>query len=131
MKNIKLGLIIAACILLVAACTSTSTVFNVSNAPVETASRQKASLDEVGKAITRAGVALGWEMKTVKPGNIVGTLKPRTHIAVVDITYDTKTYSITYKDSTNLKYNGEKIHKNYNSWIKNLDQGIHAQLSAL
>ena len=130
MKNIKLGLIIAVGILLVAAC-APAPVLNVSNAPVETASRQKASLDEVGKAITRAGVALHWEMKTVKPGNIVGTLKWNVHLAVVDITYDTKTYSITYKDSTNLKYNGETIHKNYNRSIKNLDRDIRAQLSAL
>jgi PBP1b-binding outer membrane lipoprotein LpoB len=130
MKNIKLGLIIAAGIMLVAAC-APAPVLNISKAPVQTVSGQKASLDEVGKAITRAGVALGWEMKTVKPGNIIGTLKLRNHLAVVDITYDTQTYSITYKDSTNLKYNGETIHKNYNSWIKNLDQGIRTQLSAL
>ena len=130
MKNIKLGLIIAAGILLVAAC-APAPVLNISKAPVQTVSGHKASLDEVGNAITRAGVALGWQMQTVKPGNIVGTLNLRGHTAVVDITYDTKTYSITYKDSTNLKYNGEKIHKNYNSWIQNLDRDIRAQLSTL
>jgi len=130
MKNIKLGLIIAACILLVAAC-APAPVLNISNAPVQTGSGQKASLDAVGKAIIRAGVTLGWQMKTVKPGNIVGTLNLRGHTAVVDVTYDTQTYNITYKDSTNLKYNGERIHKNYNGWIQNLDRDIRAQLSTL
>lgn len=129
MKNIKLGLIIAAGILLLAACSAT--VFNVSNAPVQTGSGQKASLDEVGKAITRAGASLGWQMKTVKSGNIVGTLMLRGHTAVVDVTYDTQTYNITYKDSVKLGYNGERIHKNYNGWIMNLDRDIRAQLSTL
>jgi uncharacterized lipoprotein YmbA len=129
MKNIKLGLIMAAGILLVTACASP--VLNVSNATVQTGNGHKAPLDEVGKAITRAGVALGWQMKTEKPGSIVGTLNLRSHIAVVNITYDTERYSITYKDSVNLKYDGQKIHPNYNGWIQNLDRNIRAQISAL
>lgn len=129
MKTIKLGLIIAAGVLLIAACATP--VLNVSNTPVQTGSGHKASLDDVGKAITRAGVALGWQMKTAKPGNIVGTLNLRGHTAVVDVTYDTQTYNITYKDSVNLKYDGKNIHPNYNGWIQNLDRGIRAQISAL
>ena len=129
MRNIKLGLIIAAGVLLIAACATP--VLNVTDVPVQTNSGQKASLDDVGKAITRAGVALGWQMKTVKPGNIVATLNLRGHTAVVDVTYDTQTYNITYKDSVNLKYDGKNIHPNYNGWIQNLDRGIRAQISAL
>ena len=49
---------------------------------------------------------------------------------VVDVKYDTKNYSITYKDSSNLDYTGDSIHKNYNGWIQNLNRGINAQLSA-
>ena len=113
----------------IAACATP--VLNVTDVPVQTNSGQKASLDDVGKAITRAGVALGWQMKTVKPGNIVATLNLRGHTAVVDVTYDTQTYNITYKDSVNLKYDGKNIHPNYNGWIQNLDRGIRAQISAL
>ncbi|MGH8744379.1 MAG: hypothetical protein ACREUY_08895, partial [Burkholderiales bacterium] len=97
----------------------------------QTVSGQKISLDEVGKAITRAGVALSWQMKTVKPGNIVATLNLRGHTAVVDVTYNTQSYSINYKDSVNLKYDGKNIHPNYNGWIQNLDKGIRAQISAI
>ena len=131
MKNIKLGLIIAASILLVAACRGTAPILNVSNAPVQTGSGQKLSLDAVGKVITSAGVTLGWQMKTVKPGTIVGTLNLRNHTAVVEVTYNTENYSINYKDSENLKYNGTNIHPNYNGWIRNLDSGIRAQLKTL
>ena len=57
-----------------------------------------------------------------------GTLNLRSHTAIVDITYDTRTYSIKYKDSTNLGYDGRNIHSNYNGWIENLDKGIQTQL---
>lgn len=65
------------------------------------------------------------------PGHIVGTLRLRSHQAVVDILYYTEIYSITYLDSLNLKYDGKSIHKNYNSWIQNLSNGIHAQISSI
>jgi hypothetical protein len=104
-------------------------IYNVSAAPV--VANKAVSMDDVQKAIVRAGVGLGWQMKPVEPGLIVGTLNLRTHMAMVNIKYDTKTYNITYKDSSNLDYTGDNIHKNYNGWIQNLDSGIRAQLSNL
>ena len=111
-------------------CRGSVPVYNVTDAPVA-ASKPNPSLDEVGKAIQRAGVQLGWEMKEMKPGYIVGTLNIRKHLAVVDVNYSTRSYSITYKDSTELQYDGKSIHQNYNGWVQNLDKGIRAQLSAL
>ena len=60
-------------------------------------------------------------------------MRLRTHVAIVDVTYDTSTYSIQYVDSTNLNYNESKgtIHKNYNGWIQNLENAIQRELSAL
>jgi len=52
-------------------------------------------------------------------------------MAQVDIKYSTIAYSITYKDSSNLKYDGTKIHSNYNGWIQNLDKAIKIQLSTM
>lgn len=88
-------------------------------------------MDEVGKAILRAGGTLGWQMKQVEPGYILGTLKLRSHVAVVDVRYTTQNYSIKYKDSTNLNYDGTNIHSNYNGWISNLDRAIKTQLANL
>lgn len=105
-------------------------VYNVSGSPVN-ANSGKASLDDIGKAIKTAGINLGWQMRDVKPGHIVGTLNLRSHQAVVDVTYNTKSYDIAYKDSSNLNYNGSTIHKNYNSWVQNLDRNIQAQLSGI
>ena len=47
----------------------------------------------------RAGSQLGWQMQPTGPGRISGRLALRTHLAVVDIEHDTKSYSIKYRDS--------------------------------
>jgi len=109
----------------------TSIVKNVENAPVSLQAGQTPSMQEVEKAIITAGAGLGWRIKSMSPGNLVGTLALRDHIAVVDIKVDTEKYSITYKDSTNLKYDGTNIHSNYNGWVQNLEKSINAQLAAL
>jgi hypothetical protein len=101
-------------------------IYEVTSAPVTPAA---ASAADVQKAITRAGVRLGWTMNPVSPGKMQGTLVLRTHRAVVDITYDAKSYSIKYKDSTGLNYDGSNIHRNYNGWVQNLDKGIRAELT--
>lgn len=115
----------------VAGCRGGGEIYNVKDAPVITASGKTPSLEEMQKAILTAGVGLNWSMAVVKPGHIVGTLNVRSHQAVVDIVYNSKTYSITYKDSTNLKYDAEKktIHENYRSWIQHLDNNIRNRMT--
>ncbi len=117
-------------VLLAAGCRGSVPIYNVTDAPVA-ASKPNPSLDEVGKVIIRAGASLGWQMKETRPGQILGTLYLRNHVAVVDVNYSVKSYSIRYKDSTELNYDGQNIHANYNGWIQNLDNRIRAQLSAL
>ena len=105
-------------------------VYNVTDAPVA-ASKPNPSLDEVGKAIQRAGAALDWQMKETKPGHMVGTRNVRKFVAVVDVNYSVKSYSIRYKDSTEFSYDGGNVHPNYNGWIQNLEKGIREQLKLL
>lgn len=122
--------VVSVLVLLAAGCRGSVPIYNVTDASVA-ASKPNPSLDEVGKAIQRAGAALGWQMKETKPGHMLGTLNLRKHVAVVDVNYSVKSYSIRYKDSTELNYDGSNIHANYNGWIQNLDKGIRAQLSNL
>ena len=103
---------------------------NVSDAPVVTATGKSLTNDQVRAAIVRAGSSLGWQMKEEGPGMLVGTLVLRTHTAVVAIPYNTRSYSIQYRNSTNLDAKDGNIHKNYNGWVQNLTRGINAQLSA-
>lgn len=122
------------CILFVAVmgCRGGAQIYQVKDAPVQTATGKQPSLEDVQKAIIAAGVGLNWQMVVAKPGEIIGTLNIRSHQAVVSIPYTTKNYSIVYKDSTNLKYNAEKqtIHENYSGWIQRLDGAIRARLTA-
>jgi hypothetical protein len=106
----------------------TAPIYEVIDAPVSNADEAPLSLEVVGKAIRRAGLSLGWTMERIEPGIIVGTLRLRSHVAQVTITYDEKTYSIRYKASQNLHYTGTRIHANYNGWIQNLDRSIQSEL---
>ena len=127
MRRNLYGLAIIVAVLSLAGCAQP--VHDVSNAPV--VANGTATMEDVSKAIMRAGAALGWQMSPDREGHILGTLALRTHVAVVDIDYDEKAYSINYKSSTNLNYDGTNIHKNYNGWIQNLDKGIQLQLANL
>ena len=92
-----------------------------------------ASDTSVRNAIITAGAGLGWIIREKSPGLLVGTLHLRTHMAVVEIPYSATSYSIRYKDSSNLYYDATNrtIHSNYNGWISNLNRAILASLSTL
>jgi len=110
-------------------------VYNVTDTAINTGTGQEPTLDQVEKAILSAATASNpaWSMKVVKPGHILATLSVRSHTAMCDITYNTKSYSITYNGSTNLKYDPEAktIHSNYNGWIQKLDSAIKGRLSSV
>ena len=125
MKTWKL--VIPIVLLLLVGC-RTADLYNVQGAP---GSSKAVSMADVEAAIRRAGHGLGWQIVPQGPGKAEGTLVLRDHRAVVDITYDIKNYSIRYKDSSNLKYDGKTIHSNYNGWIQNLDKAISKELLAL
>ena len=107
-------------------------VYNVDNQPIKS-SMSTYDLSDVTKAIKRAGAQLGWDMREATPGHLVGTLKLRSHVAVVDVVYTLDEFSITYKNSVNLNYDpgGNTIHRNYNGWIQNLSDAIDTQLTIL
>ena len=113
-----------------AACMRCGPIQNVTDAAVPSPGGKALSNDEVKKAIMRAGGTLGWKMDDSARGKITGTLNVRTHTAVVEIPYSTKSYSINYKSSVNLNEEDGQIHNNYNGWVKNLAKGIDAQLAA-
>lgn len=106
----------------------TSAIYNVEDSPITTA--ESISMDHVERAIINAGTSLGWSINKQSQGHMIGKLALRSHLAVVDITYDTSMFSIQYKESVNLKYDGANIHSNYNGWIQNLENAIRVQIAA-
>lgn len=133
MRKMLSGFVVACLALAVmAGCRGGGALYQVKDAPIQTASGKEATMEEVQKAIIGAGAALNWQMALVKPGEMLGTLNVRSHQAVVTIPFTTKTYSILYKDSSNLKYDADKqtIHESYTGWIQRLDIAIRSRLTA-
>jgi len=123
----RIAVLLAAGILASAGCATTEPVSNVVDAPIGSA--KALSMSEVQRAITTAGHDLGWTMQSVGPGKLSGRLMLRTHVAEVEIEHSTRAYSITYRDSQNLEARDGKIHRQYNTWVENLDKAIQAQLT--
>ena len=132
MKNIlKISGLVGVLLLVLTGC-GVSSVYNVQNASIEV--KKGTSADKIYKAIKEAGYKKGWRITKIKPGMAKGYINVRgKHQATVIIDYTDTNYSINYKSSANLKYNEDKntIHKNYNSWIINLDNAIQNELVML
>lgn len=131
-KLFKFGVMVALLAVVFVGCRS-GAVYNVNSASFVPMDAQKVTMDNVARGIIRAGASLGWQMQKAGDGEIIGTLHLRDHMAQVKIPYDTKSYSIVYQNSSNLKYDATNntIHSNYNGWIQNLDRAIKTQLGLL
>jgi hypothetical protein len=118
-------------VLAIAACT-TKPVYNVERSTFN--AKDSLSNEQASEAIFNAGSHLGWSMTEIAPGHIRADINVRgKHQASVDINYDGRGYSIAYVDSENLKYDAEKgvIHRNYNSWVQNLDNQIRLESNSV
>jgi hypothetical protein len=130
-RRILKGLATAAVFLLLAGFGPGTPIYNVQSVAIPP--NPAATMENIEKAVMRAGLTLGWQIVPKAPGQLEGVLVLRTHRAVVDITHDTKVFSINYKDSVNLSYSesDKTIHSNYNGWIQNLEKAIRAQVTVL
>lgn len=121
------------CILaaLLAGC-RTAPIYEVIDAPVVTAD-EKYTVEDMRRAIFRAGTSLGWQMQKAGERRVIATLNQRDAMAQVAVDYSWRNYSIRYRDSRNLQYDGgdRTIRGGYNRWIRNLDKRIKTELSGL
>jgi hypothetical protein len=134
MKRLTRILLIVVPALLALGCAPLAPVMNVTDQTFET--NRPASLDEIGNAIIRAGASLNMQMRKVRPGLISATYVPmggagKGLSATMEVKYNAKSYSIEYKDSQGLKYDGTSIHRNYNLWVQRLDARIRVQLTTM
>ena len=106
-------------------------IYNIDDAMIVTSTNKTLIKEDVKNAIMKAGTTRGWVIKESSPGYLVGTMYVRDHMAKIDIKFNEKFYSINYKDSENLNHEGYLIHKNYNNWVKNLQQDIEIQLNLM
>jgi hypothetical protein len=93
-------------------------------------------IKNVERSIKAALVGRQWVVGVDEPGHIVAQLNLRTHMAKIDVAYDTSAITMKYLDSSDLLYEdtkaGRVIHRNYQNWIQNLvtDISKNLQLSA-
>lgn len=127
MKKILLVCLIAGCL---AAC-NTRPMVNVQNQTIPTSSAgAPMTLSLVEESIRAGAQRAGWTTQVLRPGLIEATVTARSHRVVVSIPFDQKSYSIDYKDSDNMKAEGDEIHKKYNAWVLRLSQSIRSELNA-
>src|SRR6478735_986273 len=84
-------------------------------------------------AIERSLAQRHWTIKEHQPGKYVAALSERGHSATIAVLYDAQSARVDYVDSQGLMYekdsDGEKIHRSYNTWVKNLANDIKVNLS--
>lgn len=110
-------------VIVLTSCARTQPVYNVTDRAFPEAAKNL-SLTQIGNAIIASPKARGWSLQKVSEGVIEGELTNRKHYAKIIINYNKEKYSITYSSSRNLMATGTEIHRNYNKWIKNLEDDI-------
>ncbi len=112
-------------VLLLAACTTP--IIRVESIGLSIPSNANVTMGKVEAAIFKAAVDRGWSIQQLEPGRLEAEIRGRNYKAVVWITHDTKSFSIIYKDSRNLDYDGNRIRRRYNSLILKLRKSILRQ----
>jgi hypothetical protein len=102
--------------------------------PVVASVNKDISAEQVRQAIIVGGARRAWTFADSGAGQLTGTLVVRNkHTVNVTVDYNSKSYSIRYKDSSNMQYVMENgvpvIHPFYNKWIDNLIADVNVELA--
>jgi len=106
-------------------------VYNIVDAPIVTSSGKTPTSNQIEQAFTNAAHYKGWSVKPDGKGALIASIHVRRHYAEIAMTHTDSTYSITYRNSKVLLYDGKKIHRNYNKWVKLLDRKFRENLNKL
>ena len=74
--------------------------------------------------IQRAALSQRWIVEQRGPRLLRATYTLRRYQAVVDIPYNTETFSIRYVTSTNLEQTPGFVLRDYNEWVDRLQRAI-------
>jgi len=120
-----------------AACSVTTLQLrDIDNAVISGFGSSSQTLTDVHDALIRAAGIKGWVIEDIEPGHAIGKIVVGgKHHVTIDITYSSKTISMTYLDSSNMGYevrdDGKYIHFNYNKWIYELLRALRKELTQL
>ncbi len=116
-------------VFLLAGCHRTEPVYDVTDNPINKSIQDKYTQEQIGKIIIQAAVAKGWVVEKVKPGELHATIEWQSHSAISYIYYSKTEYSIELDSSDNLREKDGKIHRKYNTYVKQLRDEIDKRLS--
>ena len=124
-------LIVAFALCVLSACVREQPVYNVTETRFPLAVAGNLTLDEVAAAISQAGLGRNesWNFKRESRNLIIAELFIRKHYAKVQIPFSESGFSIIYADSRVLRYDGTRIHRNYNKWVKLLEDDIQHEVA--
>jgi hypothetical protein len=108
-------------------------IINYDNVAVASNSGRALTTEEVKQAIMAAAGAKNWSIAHQADGKLQAILNVRNkHTIVVEIAYAKEHYSLTYKDSTNMKFSQQDghsvIHPFYNKWVQDFKDAIRREL---
>ena len=105
---------------------------NPSNIPISWNADGTPTLEKIQRAIIAGCAKRSWQCQAVKSGEIRAVLYVRQHMAEALIVFSTASYSVTYVNSSELRYNGTKntIHRKYNLWVVNLISDINSTIAS-
>ncbi len=73
-----------------------------------------------GRAVIAAAIDNGWTPELIDANVVDATLRVRSHYVKVRIPFDEDRFSIRYVESEGLAESRGKIHRKYNTWVRNL-----------
>lgn len=104
---------------------------NPTDIPISWTGEGKPTIELIQRAIIAGCAQRGWMCQAIKPGEIRAVLLVRKHMAEALISFDTESFSVTYVNSTELRYDAAEntIHRKYNQWVANLIMDINGAIA--
>ena len=152
MKTVMRIFVISTIVALASGCSGMIPMYSVDGRSIE----RDLSEEEVEKAIKIGAATAGWRTQSVTSGHLLATYNIRAHTVIVDINYATRSYSIDYKSSLEMKIHCTEadflahravqvtpeddcpeghqpayIHENYKEWVDGLDRAITGAINAV
>jgi len=130
LKPVRLAAILGL-ILLVGACSAS--IRKVESESYGWGPQKGVTLAQVQSVIENVTRSEGWELSNIQPGSFTARRAwgGNKHSIAVDVIYDTRTFSIRYKDSKMMGYDGSSIHHTYNNMVQALEDKIKEKVSPL
>lgn len=125
--------IIAALGILLLAAACTQPIKRIDNSNYGWGPQKGVTPAQIQSTVEKTAYGLGWELTDVKTGSFTArrAWDGDKHNVVVDVVYDAKKFSIRYKNSKAMSYDGSSIHHTYNDMVETLRDTIKKNVSDL